>query len=322
MSFVPPDIDSAAAARRIRSYVVETPLRRSGWLSQLSGAAVHLKLENQQHTGAFKIRGAANKLLALSSSAASAGVVTASNGNHALAVATMGSKLGIATEVFVSAHIDPARAARIHALHASVRKIDGDYLSAEITARAAAEHSGRTYVSPYNDVQVIEGQGTIAVELLRQLPRMDTVFVAVGGGGLISGIGTHLKRVAPGVEIVGCWPANSPALHECLQAGRIIDVPEEETLSVSTAGGIEAGSVTFDLARRCIDRHVLVSEDQILDALRMTNRHDGLLVEGAAGVALAALRKVAAEYANRTAAIIVCGGNVSATLAHLVCEDS
>lgn len=307
-------MDSAAALQRIRPYVRETPLRHSPRLGDATGATVYLKLENLQETGAFKLRGAANKLLSLSRAKAARGIVTASTGNHALAVATMGGKLGIPVEIFVSERIHPRKRARIEGLKARVQAVAGDALAAELAARREGERSGRPYVSPYNDPVVIEGQGTLAVEVLQQYAvlgagRPDAVFVAVGGGGLVGGIGTHLREASPGTRIVGCWPANSPALHACMQAGAIIDVPEKPTFSTSTAGGVEPGAITLPICRRVIDRDVLVSEDEILDATRRVFREDGQLIEGAAGVAVAAFLQSAGDYEGKTVVIILCGGN-------------
>jgi len=318
-------MDSLAAARRIRAHVHETPLVESRALSVATHSRVLLKLENLQETGAFKLRGAANKLLSLPGEQAGRGIVAASTGNHALAVATIGGRLGIPVEIFVSDRIHPLKRRRIESLEASVNAIPGDALLAERTARRAAEQSGRPYVSPYNDATVIEGQGTVAVEILRQLRetsngRLEAIFVAVGGGGLIGGIGRHLESASPDTEVVGCWPENSPALYECLRAGRIIDVPEQPTLSTSTAGGIEPGSITLDICRRVIDRSVLVSEAEILDAARRIHREEGQLVEGAAGVAVAALLKCAGDYAGKTVALVICGGNVDPVVEAMITD--
>ncbi len=312
-------MDPGAAEQRIRPYIRETPLKHSRGLSESSRANVFLKLENLQEIGAFKIRGAANKLLSMPGEKAARGVVAASNGNHALAVATVGGRLGIPVEVFVSAHIGPLRRTRIGSLGAKLHTVEGDPLLAELEARREAERSGRTYVSPYNDLEIVEGQGTIAVEILRQLPpssgkKLDAVFVAVGGGGLIGGIGSHLKSVSPGTEVVACWPENSPALYECLRAGRIIDVPEKPTLSVSTAGGIEPGAVTLELAEQVIDRSILVSEAEILDAARRIYREDDEFIEGAAAVAVAAFLKSSTDYTGKTVVIVICGGNADPAL--------
>lgn len=308
-------MDSAAALQRIRPYVRETPLQHSPGLGEATGATVYLKLENLQETGAFKLRGAANKLQSLSREDAARGIVTASTGNHALAVATMGARLGVPVEIFVSEHIHPRKRGRIEGLSARLHAVAGDALAAELAARREGERSGRPYVSPYNDPVVIEGQGTLAVELLQQLAVMgcdppDAVFVAVGGGGLIGGIGAHLEQASPKTEIVGCWPENSPALHECMRAGAIIDVPERPTWSTSTAGGLEPGTVTLELCRRVVDRGIRVTEAQILDAARRVHRQDGELIEGAAGVAVAAFLKAAGDYAGKSVVVVICGGNV------------
>jgi threonine dehydratase len=288
-------------------------------MSASSRADVFLKLENLQETGSFKLRGAANKLLSLPGAQAARGIVAASNGNHALAVATIGRELGIPVEVFVSEHVDPLRRSKIESMQALVQTVGGNSLLAEQTARRAAEKSGRTYVSPYNDRDVVTGQATIAVEILRQLSRCgtsgpDAVFVAVGGGGLIGGIGLHLKSVSPVTEIVGCWPENSPVLYECLRAGEIIDVEEKPTLSVSTAGGMEADAVTLSIAQQVIDRKVLVTEAEILDASRRIYREEDQLIEGAAAVAVAAFLKSAGDYAGKTVVIVICGGNADPAL--------
>ena len=308
-------MDSIAADRRIRAYVRETPLRPSRALGESTRTWVLLKLENLQETGSFKLRGAANKLLSLPKELAARGVVAASTGNHALAIATMGRRLRIPVEIFVSETIHPLKRARIEALQARVNTVQGDALRAELTARLAANESGRPYVSPYNDADVIAGQGSVAVEMLRQLAEMaagplDAVFVAVGGGGLIGGIGMHLKRVSPATEVVGCWPENSPALYASMQAGAIVDVPERPTFSTSTAGGVEPGAITLEICRRVVDRSVLVSEDELLDAARRVLREDDELIEGAAAVAVAAFLESADRYAGKTVAVVVCGGNV------------
>jgi threonine dehydratase len=308
-------MDSLAAERRVRAHVLETPLQLSQALGAATRARVYLKLENRQDTGAFKLRGAANKLLSLPREATVGGVVAASTGNHALAVSTIGRKLGIPVEIFVAASIHPYKRRKIEALQARVNTVEGDALFAELEARREAERSGRPYVSPYNDADVIAGQGTVAVEILRQIDaqsagRLDAIFVAVGGGGLIGGIGAHLKLVSPQTEVVGCWPENSHALHECLRVGTIIDVPEQPTWSTSTAGGVEPGAITLELCKRVIDRQILVTESEIVDAARRLHREDGELVEGAAAVPVAALLKSAGDYAGKTVAILICGANV------------
>jgi len=300
-----------AAAERIQPLVRETPFEESAALASDSGARVFLKLEHLQHTGSFKLRGASNKIALLTPQQADAGVIAASNGNHGLGVAAAARARGIAAEVYVSAQVSPAKAQRIESLGARIRFAGEDPLAAEMAARRAAESSGQVFISPYNDIDVVAGQGTIAIELHRRLSPIHTVFVAVGGGGLIGGIGTYLKSVAPDTEIVGCWPQNSPVLHQCLEAGRIVDVPEQPTLSESTSGGLEPESVTLEICRGVIDRRVLVSEAAILDAMRFIAETEHWLIEGAAAVAVAAFQQEAHRYRGKNVVIVLCGRNLS-----------
>jgi threonine dehydratase len=299
------------AYERIRDSIMETPLDPASDLAPGSRPQLLLKREDLQKTGSFKLRGATNKILSLTRDQARRGVIAASNGNHGLGVAAAANRSGVAAEVYVSSHVSPAKSDRIEELGARLRRVGSTPLEAELAAREAAETSGKVFISPYNDYQVMAGQGTIAVELLRQAPALDSVFVAVGGGGLIGGIGAYLKSVSPQTEIVGCWPENSPVLYESIRAGRILDVPEQPTISESTAGGLEPGSVTLEIGKRVIDRSVLVSEDEILSAMRLVHDAKGWLMEGAAGVALAAFLQEPNRYAGKNVVVIVCGGNVS-----------
>jgi threonine dehydratase len=301
-----------AAYERIRPFVRETPLERSADLGAGEDVSVFLKLEHLQRTGSFKFRGASNKIAMLTPEQAAAGVIAASNGNHGLGVAAAAEMRGISAEVYVSSQVSPAKAQRIERHGARIRSVGDDPLAAEVAARRAAGEAGKVFISPYNDADVIAGQGTIAVELERQLSRINAVFVAVGGGGLIGGIGAYLKAVSPRTEIVGCWPENSPVLYECLRAGSIVDVAERPTISESTSGGLEPGSVTLDVCRKAIDRSVMVSEDEILSAMRLVLETEHWVVEGAAGVAVAAFRKEARRYAGKNVVIVLCGRNVSA----------
>jgi threonine dehydratase len=288
----------------------ETPAELSS-LSAGGSSRLFLKLEHLQRTGSFKFRGAANKIFLLSPKEAGAGVVTASNGNHALAVAAVAREQGVEAEIYVSSHVSRENLRRIEQYGVLIREIGDHPLEAELAGREAARLSGRVFISPYNDPDVIAGQGTTGLEIHRQLGNVDAIFAAVGGGGLIGGIGAYMKAVSPQTEIVGCWPENSPVLCECLKAGRIVDVAERPTLSESTAGGLEPGSITLDLCSTAIDRAVLVSENEILGAMRRILEGDHWLIEGAAGVALAAYLREADRYLNKTVAVVICGRNVS-----------
>lgn len=300
-----------AAQHRIHASVVETPVEELTALPGTGSVRLLCKMENQQETGSFKLRGATNKILSLTSEEAARGVIAASNGNHGLGVAAAAHKSGIAAEVFVSAHVSLSKAERIEKMGAHIRRAGSDPLDAELAGREAAAQSGKVFISPYNDWHVMAGQGTLAVELLRQAPSIDAVFVAVGGGGLVGGVGAYLKYAAPQVEVVGCWPKNSPVLYESIRAGRILDVPEQPTISESTAGGLEPESITLEVCSRVIDRSILVGEDEIMAAMRSVRSLKGWLIEGAAAVALAALVQQADHYRGKTVAVIICGGNLS-----------
>jgi threonine dehydratase len=302
-------IDILQAYNRIRAAVLETPLEPAGSLLPGNGVELLFKMENLQRTGSFKLRGATNKILSLTPEQASRGVIAASNGNHGLGVAAAAQQNGISAEVYVSSHVSPVKARRIEEFGATIRRAGADPLEAELAARKAAELAGKVFISPYNDVEVVAGQGTIAVELFRLKPAIDAIFVAVGGGGLIGGIGTHTKTVSPRAEIVGCWPENSRILYESLKVGRIVDFPEQPTLSESTAGGLEPGSITLDICKQVIDRSVLVTEEEIAAAVRHVREKKGWAIEGAAGVAVAAFLKCAHQYRGKTVVVVICGGN-------------
>jgi len=298
------------ASGRIYQLVDQTPIALLEGDSRISSPRAFLKLEHLQKTGSFKLRGATNKILSLSPEEAAKGVITSSTGNHALGVATAARSRGIDAEVFVSSQVSAKKLRLIEDCGARITVTGANPLDAELAARAAASASGKTYISPYNDPYVIAGQGTIGIEVWQQLPSVDAIYVAVGGGGLVSGIGAYIKSVSRQTEIVACWPENSRVMYECLRAGKVIDFPEQPTLSESTAGGVEPGSITFELCQRVIDRCLLVSETEILEAMRWA-RQRGWMVEGAAGVAIAAFFKDATDQQKKTAVIISCGGNIA-----------
>lgn len=290
--------------------VLVTPLTLSSALSDALGCNVYLKCEHLQSTGSFKYRGAANKIRVLDAASRARGVVTASSGNHGQALALAGRVAGTSVTVYVARTASPAKMAAIQAYGAELIVLDIDPLQVELYARAEAERSGRTFVSPYNDLDVIAGQGTVGVELLEQLPDLDAVFVAVGGGGLASGLGTALKAARPEIQVIGCWPEVAQSLKRNLEVGKIFDVAEEETISDGTAGNVEPGSVTFDICARVLDERVAVSEVEIKRAMRDVAEAEHWIVEGAAGVAMAAVRAMGSQVAGKNVVVILCGRNV------------
>jgi threonine dehydratase len=299
-----------AAEKRIRPYIRETILEHSPYYSSLAEGEVHFKLENLQHTGSFKLRGAMNKMLSLDRPQLMRGVVTASTGNHGAAIAYGTAKLGATGIVFVPQNASPGKVQAIERLGAEVRYFGDDTADTETHAREFAEKNGLTYIPPYNDLQVIGGQGTIALELSRRLHQIDTVFVALGGGGLISGIAGYLKSVHPAVDIIGCSPRNSQVMIRSVDAGKILDLPSLPTISDGTAGGIEPGAVTFDLCRTHVDEYETVTEKEIRESLKEFIQTQHMLIEGSAAVAVAAMVKRRDRLAGKNVVVVICGANI------------
>lgn len=307
-------IDIAEAIRqaeqRIRPHIRETYLIPSPFFSEASGADVYLKLENLQHTGSFKVRGALNKILAMTPEQRARGVVTASTGNHGAAVAFACKQVETRGLVFVPENASPGKVENVRRLGAEVRTHGPDCADTEAFARQYAEEYDLVYISPYNDLEVVAGQGTVGVELAQHLENIDAVIVALGGGGLISGVAGYLKSVMPDVQVIGCSPVNSAVMIESVRAGEILDMASLPTLSDGTAGGVEPGAITFDLCRDLVDDHVTVSEDAIADNLRVFMQTHHMMIEGAAAVALAGLQKRKAQLAGKRVVVILCGANI------------
>lgn len=301
--------DVQQAEARIRAFVRETPLEFSPSLSG-KDCKVWLKLENYQHTGSFKVRGAFNKLLSLSAEEKSKGIVTASTGNHGAAVAYALKTLNHKGIIFVPEIASKAKVAKIQRLGAEVRYYGNDSVLTENYARQFATENNMTYVSPYNDEVVVAGQGTIAVEVERQLEPIDNILVALGGGGLISGIASYLKYVNPNVKVIACSPTNSAVMMESVRAGKILELPSLPTLSDATAGGVEANAITFDLCRDLIDDYVTATEDEIQTAWRDFLATHPMMIEGAAALVVACYQKIQTNLKGNTV-LVLCGANVS-----------
>jgi threonine dehydratase len=292
-----------------------TPLTRFGAFSGELGAEVLVKCEHQQRTGSFKARGAMAKLLTLSPEQRERGVVTASTGNHGLGVGNAVATLGGRAIVFVPENASESKVAALRRFGVEIRAQGNDTGVLESLARKYADDNGMAYVSPYNDPDVIAGQGTIGVEILTQLEdsSLDAIVVAVGGGGLVSGIGSVLEQHLPGITVYGASPAADAAMAASVEAGRIVAVDAKPTLSDGTAGSVEDGSVTFELCRALVDDWVLVGEDEIRAALRTVIDTEHQLVEGSAAMAFAAARARAAELNGSRVVVVSCGGNISAS---------
>lgn len=304
------DQEVEAAEGRIREFVPESPVAPSPDLAEQLGASVYLKLENLQVTGSFKIRGAFNKLLSLDVEARRRGIVTASTGNHGIAVRYAAEELGIPGMIVLPENVSPRKVEALKNSPLEVKLFGSDCVAAETFARQESLDRGSVYVSPYNDPLVIAGQGTIAIELARQLDAVEVVLVPVGGGGLISGIAGYLRETGRPTRVIGCLPETSPEMYRSVQAGRRIEPLGLATLSDGTVGGFEAGSITFELCQRYVSDWVLVNEDEIRDAMRTIVERHGLRIEGSAAVVVAAAFKLGKHLAGKNVALVVSGGNV------------
>lgn len=304
---------AVAAERLIREHVRETPLERSEALSEAAGCDVRLKLENFQETGSFKVRGALSKMMSMDAAELSRGLITASTGNHGLACAHAASLVGADVEIVLPAGAAGWRVEALRRTGATIHVHGSECTEAEAWARAEAARSGRAYLPPYGDLDILSGHGTISLELIRQSPRIDALSASVGGGGLISGVAGALKDAGRAPVVLGCQPENSPAMYDSIRAGRIVRSEVRPTLSDSTAGNVEDGAVTFGLCRKYVDEWALVSEDDIRGAMELVFDAHHMVVEGAAGVAVAGFLSAARRLGlNRDslAVIMICGGNV------------
>ncbi len=289
----------------------QTLLEYNTRLSELTGMQVFLKHEQMQHTGSFKYRGALNCILSLSQQEREAGVLTASSGNHGMACAMAAKAASVPLTVYVPNNASKLKLKKIRDLGATVKVADGDCLVAETQARMEAKQQHKVYISPYNDSTVMAGQGTIGYELVQQHSKLDAVFIAVGGGGLVGGVGAYLKTIQPHTQIIGCWPQNSPAMAKCLEAGEIMHVDESSTLSDGTAGNVEEGAITFGVCQQVIDDQVLVTEAAIREQMLNMMKYEQLIIEGAAAVAIAGAIDFAPRLKDKNVAIVLCGRNVA-----------
>jgi len=305
-----------AAEGRIRTYIRQTILEPAPFYSESSGAQVYFKCENLQHTGSFKVRGALSKILALPQTVRERGIVTASTGNHGAAVAYGLKQVSASGIVFVPENASASKVQAIQRLGAEVRYSGTDSAETEVYARQYALEHGATYIPPYNDSQVLGGQGTIGLELSRQLETVGAIFISVGGGGLIAGIAGYLKSIFPQVKVFGCSPENSQVMAQSVHAGRILELPSLPTLSDGTAGGVEADSITFPLCRDLVDDYISVSEAEIGASLRQFMSVKHMLIEGSAAVAIAGFMEIVASnkaqewLTGKNVVILLCGANI------------
>ncbi|HQR19384.1 MAG TPA: threonine ammonia-lyase [Burkholderiaceae bacterium] len=301
-------IDSIrAAAQRLRGHVEETPCVHSRTLSQITGAEIYLKFENLQFTASFKERGALNKLSRLTPEQRASGVIAVSAGNHAQGVAYHAQRLGIPAVIVMPRFTPTVKVERTRGFGAEIILTGDTFDDARKEAAILAARRGLTMVHPYDDADVIAGQGTIALEMLEQQPQLDCLCVAIGGGGLISGVATAVRALKPGVSIIGVQTDQFPSMYSAVKG---VELP---TANATLAEGIavkQPGDLTLAIVRRLVDDIVLVSEGDIEQAIVMLLEIEKTVVEGAGATGLAAVMRHRERFAGRKVGLILCGGNI------------
>ena len=302
--------DIYAASGRIKSTVCKTPLEPSHSLSALVGTEVRLKMENLQHTGSFKLRGAANVLASLNADQRRAGVIAPTAGNHGLGLACAGHAAGIPVSIFLPFSADPIKVSAMKSYGAQVTFFD-DIEDARQEAIVAAQQSGATFVSAYNNQQMIAGGGTVGLEIMEDWPDADVILVNIGGGGLASGIATAIKGINPAAEVWAVQSEASPTFERWKEAGEAIPVEISSSIAEGISGYIETEAITWPLIRDRVDRVLLVSEAEIKAAmLLMLNLHSHV-VEPSGVPAVAAAIRYAKELSGRKVVCVVSGRNIS-----------
>jgi len=307
------------ARDRLARVTYLSPCAYSETISQMAGGRASFKLENLQMTGSFKERGAANKLLSLSNDERARGVVTASAGNHGLAVAFHARRLGIRATIVMPEWAPLIKVTSARRDGAEVILAGGDYDEAAREAQRICRERGAVFVHPFDDPLVIAGQGTIGLELLEQQPDLEAVIVPVGGGGLIGGLAMAVKESSPNVRVVGVQAKNVAAMHASLAAGRIETLPPAPTIADGIAVR-QVGSLTFPLVRRYVDEIVTVSEEEIANAILLLLEIEKTVVEGAGATTLAALLNRDLRLKGKRVVLILSGGNIDVNVISQIIE--
>jgi threonine dehydratase len=237
-------------------------------------------------------------------------LITASTGNHGAAFAHAVKLFDLQGKLFMPETAAQVKIENLRTAGIPFELVGDDCVIAEAHAAAFARDNGHVWISPYNDLEVVHGQGTVAVELAEQMEKIDAVVVPVGGGGLIGGIAGYLEAVDPSIEVIGCQPVNSSAMFESVQAGEIVDIESLPTISDATAGGIEKGAITLEMCRRLVDEFLLLEEEEIMNAMRFLHEEEDLTVEGAAAMPAAAVLREPTRFAGRRVALVVSGGRI------------
>lgn len=303
------------AQLRIAPFIRKTPLIRCEDLSTQLGASISFKLENLQITGSFKLRGATYKILSLSDAERERGVITVSSGNHGRAVSFAAGKLGLYALICMSETVPANKVHRIKSLGAEVVTKGATYDEAEAHALNLQAQKHLTMVHPFDDPDIIAGQGTIGLEIFEQNPIINTVLIPLSGGGLISGIALALKSLKPDIHLIGVTMERGPAMIESLKAGKVVGVVEQPTLADALVGGIGSeNAYTFQIVRQLVDETILVSEEEIAAAMAYAFHQENLVVEGGGAVGLAALLSGKVHDYGKNIVVVISGGNVECQL--------
>ncbi len=306
--------DILAAKTALRGRVVRTPVIPAPSLSDGNGRSVYLKLETLQPTGAFKLRGSTNKLLSLDDDEKARGVVTMSTGNHGRGLAYAARALGVRAVVCMSKLVPENKIEAIRAAGAEVRIIGDSQDEAEEEVARLVENNAMTFVHPFDDPAVLAGQGTIGLELVEDLPRVESVIVPLSGGGLIGGIALAMKSISPGIRVIGVSMERGAAMIESIEAGRPVLVKEERSLADSLGGGIGLDNrYTFPIVRDFVDERIVVSEARIAEAMAHLYWRERLVAEGGGAVGIAVLLHQMARSLGGTVAVVISGQNVDMT---------
>jgi threonine dehydratase len=298
------------AHERCRDYLSPTPLEYSPYLSGQIEGDVWLKLDSMQRTSSFKFRGAINKILTLTEEELDKGVVSASTGNYALAVAEAMRIRKHRATIYVARDIETSRLELLRSHGLDLAIFGEGAWDAEKEARRVAEEEDKIYVSPYNDPIVVGGQGTCGYEISQQLPDLDTAFFACGAGGLLTGSAGWLKFHNPDVEAFGVSPENSPVMYESMRSNRMVEMETFPTLADTCAGGVDLNSITLDLCRRYVDEIVLLTEKEIEESIRLLFEQHRLVVEGSGALGVGAVLNRKDRFKGKKVVAVVCGRNI------------
>ncbi len=311
--------DVQAAHRRIRGFIYFTPAPHSDELSQITGQQVYLKLDNLQRTGAFKERGALNKILTLTDDEKRHGVIAASAGNHAQAVAYHATQRGIRARIVMPLMTPLVKVSSTTNFGAEVILHGANYDEACAEATRLGEEDGMTFLHPFDDDAVIAGQGTIGLELLDQISGLEAIVVPIGGGGLIGGVACAIKEMNPRIRVIGVQTERLPSMLRAADAGQPVTVPAEATIADGIAVR-RAGEHTLPLVLRYVDELVTVDEEEIANAILVLLEREKTLAEGAGAVALASLLQHKTSLKGQRTAVLVCGGNIDVSLLARIIE--